>query len=183
MMISKRLLAQVALLARDHCAAKGYTSGRNWNPLNPQDSVAAWAMAMRLTGSGTVDEYIAIAPEGHAYGFFFERVGIPVLSIFVDYPPTRIATSDDLSLIRGRRVLLIEDDIVSGASLGLVMKELTRHEPSSVSLYLGREKECQQLQNIPSRIDGIFLAEDVLGPADRCRHESEFINFFQNFGH
>jgi hypothetical protein len=178
--LSTLLLGQVGEAVHGHCAAKGYVSGRNWNPLTPHDSVAALAMARYLTGSGAFDHYLAVAPEGHVYGFFFERLGARVLSILVDYPPTRIDSADDLSAVHGQRVLLIEDDVVSGVSLDLVMKELTRHEPRSVSLYLGREKETQQLQNIPPQIDRVYLAEDCLDQADRGRHESQFFDFFES---
>jgi hypothetical protein len=180
--VSNRLLELVAEAARGHCAAKGYVRGHNWNPLAPQDSVAALAMASHLTRSEAFDHYIAVAPEGHVYGYFFERLGARVLSIVVDYPPTRVESADDLWAVHGQRVLLIEDDVVSGISLDLVMTEVTRHEPSSVSLYLGREKDSQQLQNIPSQIDRVYLAEDSLDPASRGRYESEFFEFFQHFG-
>jgi len=78
--------------------------------------------------------------------------------------------------------LLIEDDVVSGISLGLVMKEVARHEPSSVSLYLGREKDSQQLQNVPPQIDRVYLAEDDLDPAGRGQYESEFLEFCRDLG-
>jgi hypothetical protein len=77
--------------------------------------------------------------------------------------------------------LLIEDDVVSGISLDLAMKEIAQHEPSSVSLYLGRKKDSQQLHNIPSQIDRVYLAEDSLDPARRGRYESEYVEFFQEF--
>jgi hypothetical protein len=176
--ISTRLLEQVAEAVRGHCTAKGYVGGRNWNPLTPYDSVAALAMARYLIGLRAFDRYVALAPEGNVYGFFFERLGAQVLSVFVDYPPTRIDSVDVLSVIHERRVLLIEDDIVSGISLKLVIKELARHEPSSVSLYLGREKDSQQLDNIPSQIDAVYLAEDVLDPARRGQYELDFLAFF-----
>jgi hypothetical protein len=182
LVVSARLFEQVAEAVRGHCVAKGYVGGPNWNPLAPQDSVAALAMAKGLSWSGAFDHYIAVAPEGHVYGFFFERLGVPVLSIFVDYPPTRADSADDLSAIRGGRVLLIEDDVVSGLSLELVMKEVARQGPSSVSLYLGREKDAQQLQNTPPRIDRVYLAEDDLDPTGRDRYESEFIDFFGHLG-
>jgi hypothetical protein len=181
-MVSTRLLEHVTKNVRGHCAAKSHVSGPNWNPLTPQDSVAALAMARDLIESGAFDHYIAVAPEGHVYGFFFERLGVQVLSVAVDYPPTRVESADDLSVIHGRRVLLIEDDVVSGISLGLVLSEVARHEPSSMSLYLGREKDSQQLQNIPPQIDRVYLAEDDLNPACRNRYESEFFDMFQDFG-
>jgi hypothetical protein len=173
------LLEQVDEAVRGHCAAKGHVGGRNWNPLTPYDSVAALAMARYLIGLRAFDQCVAVAPEGNVYGFFFERLEAQVLSVFVDYPPTRVDFVDDLAVIHRRRVLVIEDDIVSGTSLKLVMKELARHETSSVSLYLGREKDSQQLDNVPSQIDAVYLAEDVLDPADRGRYESAFLAFFQ----
>jgi hypothetical protein len=180
--VSTRLLERVAETVRGHCAAKGYVRGPNWNPLTPQNSVAALAMARALTGPEGFDHYIAVAPEGHVYGFFFERLGARVLSVSVDYPPTRVESADELSAIRGGRVLLIEDDVVSGISLGLVMKEVARDEPISVSLYLGREKDSQQLQNVPPQIDRVYLAEDDLDPAGRGQYESEFLEFCRDLG-
>ena len=105
----------------------------------------------------------------------------PILSICVDYPPTRVESVDDLSAIHRRRVLLIEDDVVSGISLELVMKEVALHGPSSVSLFLGREKDSQQLQNVPPQIDRVYLTEDCLDPAARGQYESEFLDFFQRY--
>jgi hypothetical protein len=137
------------------------------------------AMAWYLIGLRAFEQYVAVAPEGNVYGFLFERLEAKVLSVFVDYPPTRVDYVDDLSVIHGRRLLLIEDDIVSGNSLRLAMRELSRHEPSSVSLYLGREKDSQQLNNTPSQIEAFYLAEDVLDPASRGRYESDFLAFFQ----
>jgi hypothetical protein len=181
-MVSTELLEQVARAVRDHCTAKGYVRGPHWNPLTPQDSVAALGMAWVLTRPERFDHYIAVAPEGHVYGFFFERLGAGVLSVFVDYPPRRVEATDDLSVIRSGRVLLIEDDVVSGISLGLVLKEVARYEPSSVSLYLGREKDSQQLQNIPMQIERVYLAEDEPDLAARDLFESEFLDFCHDLG-
>jgi hypothetical protein len=84
--------------------------------------------------------------------------------------------------IRGRRVLLVEDDMVSGVSLTLVVLELAQYAPRSLSLYLGREKDSQQLQNVPSPITEVYLAEDHLDPAERGRYEAEFVEFFGSSG-
>jgi hypothetical protein len=177
-MVSEELLRRVEDEVRCHCAAKGHVSGPNWNPLTPRDSVAALAMAKYLVGSGRFDHYVAVAPEGHVYGFFFESVGAPVLSIFVDYPPRRAELVEDLSAVRGGRVLLLEDDVVSGLSLRLVLDELAKHAPGLVSLYLGRAKEDQLLENVPPSVAEVFLAEDRLDPARRSRFEEDFAEHF-----
>jgi hypothetical protein len=177
-MVPRELLDRVAEDIRRYCAAKGYVAGPNWNPLVPWDSVAAFAMAKALVSSGQFDDYLAIAPEGHVYGYFFERLGARILSIYVDYPPRRADLVDDLSPLQGRRVLLIEDDLVSGISLELVTRELVNHPPRELSLYLGRQKDYQQVQNVPGSVTAVYLAEDHLDPAERAKHEADFVNCF-----
>jgi hypothetical protein len=181
-MVSQQLLNRVSDDVERHCAAKGYVRGPNWNPLTPWDSVAAFAMARSLIQSGQFDDYVTIAPEGHVYGYFFECLGTQPLCVSVDYPPKRVDLVDDLKALRGRRVLLIEDDIISGVSLNLVVRELARYAPRSLSLYLGREKDSQQLQNVPPPIAGVYLAEDHLDPAERERYGAEFVEFFRSSG-
>jgi hypothetical protein len=129
-------------------------------------------------GHGLFDHCLAVAPEGHVYGYFFERLGIPVLSVHVGYPPRRVEVLDDLAVVRGGRVLLLEDDVVSGVTLRLVVDALGHHGPHSLALYLGRRKEDQILENIPPEVSAVYLAEDRLRPAERGQDEAEFAAFF-----
>lgn len=172
-------VARVSSQVRGHCQAKGYQEGPWLNPLVPVDCVAALVMAQRLIASGRFDHYLAVAPEGHVYGYFFEQLGAPVLSALVDYPPRRCQVLDDLAVIRDGSVLIIEDDVLSGISLALVVDQVMRFAPRSVSLYLGREKEYQQLHNVPAGITTTYLAEEQLDPALRAHYESEFLAFFR----
>jgi hypothetical protein len=177
-MVSPELLHRVADKIRRHFAALGYVRGPNWNPLTAWDSVAAFAMARQLVQSGQFDDYVAIALEGHVYGYFFERTGVRLHAVFVDYPPKQVTLLDNFAAIRARRVLLVEDDIVSGVSLELVVKELGAFGPRFLAFYLGRDKDSQQLQNVPASIQQVYLAEDHLDPAARARHEAEFTACF-----
>ena len=180
--VFRQLLDRVSADVKRHCQAKGYVEGGWLNPLVPQDSVAAWAMAGLLTSQRQFDHYVAVAPEGHVYGYFFEKRGATILSVFVDYPPRRFEALDDLSQISGRRVLILEDDVVSGISLKFVTDALEPYSPTSLALYLGREKDYQQLQNVPPQIEMVFLAEDCLDPALRGQQEAEFARFFEAGG-
>lgn len=177
-MVPEWLLDRVAAQAREHCAARGYIRGPNWNPLTPHDPVAALAMARVLVGSKRFDHYVAVAPEGHAYGFFFQRLGVPVGELFVDYPPRRVTGVERLAPVAGGRVLLIEDDVVSGVSLGLVVTAVLQLRPASVAVYLGRRADGQFPGNVPAAVSRVHLAETDLDPADRPRHEADFIQVF-----
>ncbi len=116
-------------------------------------------MAQHLTQEVTFDRYIAVAPEGHVYGYFFEHFGAEVRAVFVDYPPRQFQEVDDLSVIRGQDALILEDDVISGTTLTLVVKGLEKYSPRSLSLYLGRPKKAQFLhrgsirnqKNLPGR--------------------------------
>lgn len=164
-----------------HCReSKGYEESGWVNPLTPRDSVAAYALAKHLVEQNVFDQLVAVAPEGHVYGYFFEKLGNPALSVYVDYPPRRCEALDDLSVITGQRSLVLEDDVISGVTIAMVMAELLQHQPSSLSLLLGRAKEDQQLDSIPAEFEAIYLAEDVLNESLRSEYEREFIAAFGN---
>ena len=177
-MLTEKLLEKVKSDVHCHCVAKGDTEGPGINPLVPRDCVCAFAMAKLLVELNIFDSYIAVAPEGHVYGYFFEKLENRVLSVFVDYPPKTLRTIDDLSLVTGGHVLILEDDVISGITLRFVVDELAKHTPRAMSLYLGREKDYQQVQNVPSEIERIYFAEDWLDPGLRDRFEAEFVQFF-----
>ncbi|MFH2124120.1 MAG: hypothetical protein ABIJ50_11650 [Pseudomonadota bacterium] len=118
-------------------------------------------MAKRLVTAG-FDRYLVIAPEGRIYGYFFEQLGVPLLSIFTDYSPTRYIAEDDLCVLQDQSVLLIEDDAISGLTLRLVSEHLYQFAPKSLGFYLRHTKGIQHLQNVPGEIDEIYVAEDML---------------------
>jgi hypothetical protein len=163
-----------------HCQSKGYSEGQGVNNFVPHDCVAAFQMARFLVGQESFDHIIAIAPEGHIYGYFFEILETQVFSIFTDPPPaTTVKVTEDLSRICGGKILLIEDDVISGSTLRLVLAAVGKYGPRSLSLYLGHAKCFQRLQNVPSEFANIYVAEDCLKPRDRQRHEDEFEKFFR----
>ena len=158
--------------------SKGFEQDSMINPLVPVDTVAALAIAKQLIEQSRFDAFVAVATEGHVYGYFFEQFGAAVLSVHVDYPPRRCVLLDDFAVIKGQRLLILEDDVASGTTLHLVIDELENFKPNSMDLYLGRPKANQTLENIDSRVNKVFLAEEHLSAADRPRHEDEFRSHF-----
>ena len=159
--------------------SKGYETESWINPLTPVDSVAAFSMAEVLTERGVFDYCVSVAPEGHVYGFFFEQCfNAAVLSVHVDYPPRRCLVLDDLDCLRGKRVLILEDDVASGTTLRYVVRALQQYEPQSLDLYLGRPKDGQVLEHVDPAIGTVYLAEDYLDPSQREENEARFVAFF-----
>lgn len=176
--VMERVLAAVDKHVRE---SKGFETTSWINPLTPVDSVAAFAMAKLLTEEKRFDLCVSVAPEGHVYGYFFEKCfGAPTLSVHVDYPPRRCVSLDDLRVIRGKQVLILEDDVASGTTLRRVVSALQEFEPQSLDLYLGRSKDDQILDHVDPAIRTVYLAEDHLDPARRGEYESQFTAFFES---
>ncbi len=153
-----------------HCLARGGRPGPGVNNFVPNDPVAAFTTAQTIIRERVIDEYVAVAPEGHIYGWFFEQLGAPVRSLHVDYPPTRCRSEGDLSALRDRRVLVIEDDVIGGATLRLVVAHREAILPRSLALFLGHTRGVQHLENVPARFEGTWVAEG--GDGD------DFLEFF-----
>ena len=178
-MVPVGLIDRVVAEVWQHCRqSKGYEDAPYVNPLVPVDCVSAFMMARLLIERRIFDHYVSVAPEGHVYGYFFEQLGQPILSVYVDYPPRSFAALDDLSPVRDGRVLILEDDVVSGITLRLVTRALLEHQPRSLSLYLGRLKEDQVLENVCPEIETVYLAEDHLDSRRREEYDAEFVRFF-----
>lgn len=67
--------------------SKGFEEESFVNRFSPVDGVSAFAAARLLIAEHHHDVYVAVAPEGHVYGYFFEHFGANVLSVHVGYPP------------------------------------------------------------------------------------------------
>ncbi|MCS7466932.1 phosphoribosyltransferase domain-containing protein [Stieleria sp. ICT_E10.1] len=182
-MIDQELLRDVAARVEIHVRnSKGFEEESFVNPFSPVDSVSAFAAARRLVTERDHDAFIAVAPEGHVYGFFFEYWGASVLSVHVGYPPRECLILDDLSGIRGRRVLILEDDVASGTTLRVVLDAIQDVSPKSVDLFLGRPRHQQILEHIDSRIGKTSLAEDLLHEGQQTIDEADFVRAFASPG-
>lgn len=146
---------------RAHVHRRGYREGEGINNFVPHDPVAAFGMAGYLLREHAHDVYLAVAPEGHIYGFFLEQLGARVDECWVDYPPTVCRLDLPAARVAGKRVLLIEDDVASGRTLRLVLAALLPLGPAAVDLYLGHSSGVQRLRNVPPEIGHVFLAGQV----------------------
>ena len=168
------------LLTRVHsyCLEKGVVEGPGVNNLVPHDPVLAWAMARYLVEDIGFDSYVVVEPEGHVYGFFFEELGVSTVRVRVGFPARSCEVLDDLECLRGTRVLVIEDDVIGGATLRLVAGALARFRPASMALYLGHKRWVQSVENVPPTMDPVFVAEDTLDMKSYDRMECALLERF-----
>ena len=86
----------------------------------------------------------------------FTWLGMDVLDVDVDEHSTvedrPYRELDDLSVIEGKNIVLIENDVVTGATLEKVITNLNRYKPKSISVYLGIEEGRQALENVPDEV-------------------------------
>ena len=162
-----------------YCRSKGGKEGDGVNNFVPHDVVSAYAMAFYLTHPPQFDTLVAIAPEGYIYGYFFSVLGYEPQGLYVDFPPTRYSLLEPEKLKPLQRILLIEDDVIGGTTLQLVVKALQPYYPAKLALYLGHHQGYQHLENIPAQISDIYLAEKTLDDAQYTRYEQEFYRFFE----
>ncbi len=170
----------IAEVSRHVRSSRGYETESFVNPFTPVDSVSAFVLARTLTEQHEFDACVSVAPEGHVYGYFFQLFNAPIVSVHVDYPPRRCQTFEDLEAIRGKRVLILEDDVASGTTLRLVVQTLLEYQPRGIDLFLGRRKDSQILEAIHPSIDRVFMAEDFLDASLRAEHERQFAEYFKS---
>jgi hypoxanthine phosphoribosyltransferase len=135
------------------------------------DLALSFSVISKLLRSNEYDEIVAVGPEAFSYAYLFELAGKKVLKLHVDeYDKTRdrpYRELDDLSQIKGKRVLLLEDDVVTGRTLEKVIAELKKHSPQSFSLFLGIPAGRQMLENIPQDMKMTYLVKSELTEEER----------------
>lgn len=96
------------------------------------------SLAHRLIQGKIFDIAVGVAREALSYSCLFEKLGAPVLNVLVKEEKDReYSELDDLAKIKGKRILILEDDVVSGKTVKIVTKELKKYKPKSMQLYIG----------------------------------------------
>lgn len=130
------------------------------------DLIASFSIVRKVVTDGQVDIGVAIGPEGFWYASMFGLLGLPLRHIHIDeYCPTEdrpYRELDDLSIIAGKHVLFIEDDVRTGRTLEKAHQNIRRYSPSNVSLYLGNPEKRQNLQGIPRYFKKVYTVPNHL---------------------
>lgn len=155
--------AAIMAMARYDEAGRELASARKVNNRHvPHSYTASFRNAQRAM-RGKYDVALIVGPEGFAYEPIFKDLGLPTVAINIpeaDFGGKRtLKAFDDLAQLKGKSVLVVEDDIQSGATLKKLLEELQPHRPKRLGLYLGSQAHFQMLDNVPSTFKRVYVTE------------------------
>lgn len=158
------------------------------NPHVPSYPLAAFHTARQAVKDG-FDVALIVGPEGFAYEPYFHDLGLSTLAVNIPESgkdePRSIQLFDDLSALEGRKVLVVEDDIRTGATLQKILEALKPHQPAHLGLYLGQPERFQIAENVPSDfkesyVAGTGVTAEALKKEFREYLESKGLRIFKN---
>lgn len=130
----------------------------------PSNPLAAFTAAQTAVKKG-FDVALIIGPEGFAYEPYFRDLGLPTLAINIPESGEdefrTVELLDNLSELQGKRVLVVEDDVHTGATLQKLLEQLKSYIPKRLGLYLGQPERFQKTINIPPEFEDTYIAKDV----------------------
>lgn len=128
--------------------------------------IDSFSSSRRVMEEKEIEVGVAIGPEGFTYATIFNLLGLKVRNIHIDEfclsEDRPYKELDDLSVIRGKHTLLIEDDIVTGKTLEKAYAQIKKHSPASISVYLGIPERKQRLENLPKKLRKVYTTPEIL---------------------
>ncbi|MBS3067486.1 hypothetical protein J4450_02185 [Candidatus Micrarchaeota archaeon] len=148
----------------------------------PQSIRYAFTNARRIIESSAIDIGLSVEPEGCGYAYFFELHGLRVLHVFADFDGKGgidYRETEGLEALRGKRVLLIEDDVRTGQTLRAVLANIERLAIARLEIFLGNSTLYQNTHALPPQISRFYLNR---GEENIALHDTEdraFVSFVE----
>lgn len=141
------------------------------------DSLRIAAAAGQLCSD--YDMFLGIAPEGLNAAAIFSFFGWKGKNVYVDEgdPARPYKEMEPLDDIEGRRILLLEDDVVTGLTLERVLERITYRNPSKVDLLLTAPSRRQYVHNIPKAVGAYFVLENITSENEPVITENILVRF------
>jgi len=147
----------------------------------PSNPLAAFNAAQKAVQNG-FDVALIVGPEGFAYEPYFQDLGIDTVAINIpentEGEPRNITLLNDLSILEGRKVLVVEDDVNTGATLTKLLEGIESYHATELGLYLGQPKKFQKIMNIPPAFEKVYIAQDISPTAGK-----EYRDFMETKGY
>jgi len=156
-----------------------YAEKHGWGKVfKPHSRLESAVNADMIIRSGDIDIGLSVEPEGCAYAYFFETLGLGVLHVYAEFDGMGgidFQLAEPLDAMRGRRVLIIEDDIRSGLTMRNVLEGIRGIDVGSYSLFLGNNLAYQNLDSVPPQIVRTYLNTMERTGLDRDALEARFV--------
>jgi hypothetical protein len=130
----------------------------------PHQYTSAFRSAQEALQKGRYDAAVIVGPEAFAYEPIFRDLGVATFA--VNIPETEFGGKrslkrlEGLGTLKGRRVLVVEDDVRSGATLKRLLRTLRFSGPfAELGLYLGLPTFRQLPENVPLSFKQVFIAD------------------------
>jgi len=144
----------------------------------PNDPLAAFDAAYRAVKDG-FDVALIVGPEGFAYEPYFQDLGLRTMAVNIpeseEGEPRSIKLYDDLASLKDKKVLIVEDDVRTGATLQKLLEHIKPNTPKHIGLYLGQSETFQKMMNIPKELIKTYIAEPKINSTTGATHFREFL--------
>ncbi len=101
-----------------------------------------------LLSKNSFDVAVGIAREALAYSCLLEQLGGKVINLLIKEEEDRAYYPlDDLGAIKDKRVLVLEDDVVTGKTIQKVHEILLKNKPASLELYIGNMLDYKAIKD------------------------------------
>jgi orotate phosphoribosyltransferase-like protein len=101
-----------------------------------------------LLNKKSFDVAVGIAREALTYSCLLEQLGGKVINLLIKEEEDRAYYPlDDLSVIKDKRVLVLEDDVVTGKTIQKVHEILLKNKPASLELYIGNMLDYKTIKD------------------------------------
>jgi hypothetical protein len=150
-LLEKLAEREVAEYAKEHGCGKIFV---------PHMVLEAITNSRTLAESGAYDLGLSVEPEGCAYAYFFETQGMRILHVYADFDGKGgidYREVDDLGELRGKRILIIEDDIQTGLTLRTVLERIKGIGADRYGLFLGNLAGFQNRNAIPKQVEQVHM--------------------------
>lgn len=168
----------VIIAAQYHAQAEKLAEQRGIkNTHKPSYPMNAFNSAVEAVKYG-YDIVVIVGPEGFAYEPYFLELGLETVA--VNIPESKadgvrtLIELDNLSILKGKKVLVVEDDLRTGATLQKLLERISEVKPVELGLYLGQPNRFQIMENAPVEFSQIHVAEQSNGE----KSQQKLIDYF-----
>jgi hypothetical protein len=130
-------------------------------------------LAHEIIGRKEYDLGLIVGDEAYPIAPIFELLKLPLVNVWVDEHTEErpFRALDDLSILSGKKVLIVEDDVRAGRTLERVVGKIADFKPEKLGLFLSLPLRRQKLENVPKEISASYTTHENIS----CEEEASTV--------